>query len=102
MLIPNKIKVIKDKNVNIRDKEFWALKKEYKFFQISDAHMACLDEESSEADLAEYKRSHEQWDSLKIHYAERFEEFYDDRYQVEPCVLFEALTKHALEFGADA
>ncbi len=78
------------------------LKREYKFFQISDAHMACLDEYSSDADKAEYKRSHEQWDSLKIHYAERFDEFYDDRYQVEPFVLFEALTKHALEFGADA
>lgn len=78
------------------------LKREYKFFQISDAHMACIDENSSEADLAEYKRSHEQWDSLKIHYAERFGEFYDDRYQVEPYVLFEALTKYALEFGADA
>jgi len=78
------------------------LKKEYKFFQISDAHMACLDEESSDVDKAEYNRSHGQWDDLKIHYAERFGEFYDDRYQVEPYVLFEALTKHALEFGADA
>ena len=78
------------------------LKKEYKFFQISDAHMACIDEDSSEADLAEYKRSHEQWDSLKIHYAERFGEFYDDRFQVEPFVIFEALTQHALDFGADA
>ncbi|MBQ8393073.1 MAG: metallophosphoesterase [Clostridia bacterium] len=77
-------------------------KKEYKFFQISDAHMACIDENSSEADLNEYRRSHEQWDDLKIHYAERFGEYYDDRYQVEPYVLFEALTKHALEFGADA
>ena len=78
------------------------LDKEYKFFQISDAHMACLDDASSEADIAEYKRSHEQWDSLKVHYAERFEEHYDDRYQVEPYILFEALASRALEFGADA
>ena len=78
------------------------LSKEYRFFQISDAHMANIDEQSSDVDHDEYKRSHGQWDTLKIDMAKDAGEFCDDRYNVEANVLFEKLARYALDFGADA
>ena len=78
------------------------LKREYKLFQISDAHMACLDDESSITDINDNKRFHAQWDTLKADFAKDANEFCDKRYDVEPNMLFELLTKHALDFGADA
>lgn len=78
------------------------LSKEYRFFQISDAHMSNLDEQSSQLDQDEYRRSHSQWDTLKIEMARDAKEFYDSRYDIEANVLFELLTEHAISFGADA
>lgn len=78
------------------------LKREYKFFQISDAHMACLDKNSSLIDKNDNKRFHLQWDTLKAEFAKEAGEICDERYDVEPNVLFELLAKHALSFGADA
>ncbi len=78
------------------------LKKEYKLFQISDMHMACLDEKSSQADINDHKRFHEQWDNLKRIFAKDAGELCDERYDVEPCLIFERLAKHAIDLKADA
>ncbi|MBE6674135.1 MAG: hypothetical protein E7596_03400 [Ruminococcaceae bacterium] len=76
--------------------------KEYRFFQISDMHMACLDEESSQTDINDHKRFHKQWDSLKRDFAKDAGELCDERYDVEPNIIFEKLAKHALDIKADA
>ena len=78
------------------------LKKEYKFFQISDIHLSYCDENSSELDKNEHEHFHNQWDTLKVDFANQFGEFCDERYDVEPTVLFGELCNHALEIGADA
>ena len=53
------------------------LKKEYKFFQISDMHMSYIDNDSSQTDIKEKERSIGQWTDMKREYAERFGEFCD-------------------------
>ncbi len=78
------------------------LKKEYRFLQISDMHLAYCDSESSQIDINEHKRFHKQWDSLKFHFAKENNELCDERYSIEPNVLFEALCNYALDFKADA
>lgn len=78
------------------------LKKEYKFFQISDTHIAYIDEKSSEIDIQDNKRFHKQWDALKRDFAKQFGELCDERYDMEAHLLFEMLTKHAVEIGSDA
>lgn len=78
------------------------LSREYRFFQISDAHMSNLDKESSELDKKEHSRSMNQWIPLKAQMAKDAGELCDERYNVEPNVLFEALANHAVSFGADA
>ena len=78
------------------------LKKEYRFFQISDMHLSCLDENSSQKDINEHKHFHSQWDTLKVDFAKDNDEFCDERYNIEPTILFEALCNRAIEFKADA
>ncbi len=78
------------------------LKKEYRFLQVSDMHLAYSDEKSSQIDACEHKRCRQQWEALKFHFAKENNEFCDERYNIEPYVLFEALCKHALEINADA
>ena len=78
------------------------LNKEYKLFQISDMHMACLDNQSTELDVNDHKRFHKQWDSLKRTFAADAGEFCDERYDIEPNLIFDELTKYALEINADA
>lgn len=78
------------------------LKKEYRFFQISDMHMSYVDKESSLIDIKERERSLEQWTSMKRDYAERFGEFCDDRYDIESNLIFEALVDFALTKKPDA
>lgn len=78
------------------------LEKEYKFFQISDMHLAYVDEKSSEVDRAEKIRWAKQWVPLKYELAEKFGEKCDERYDIDPCIIFEALCAHAVKFGADA
>ena len=78
------------------------LKREYRFFQISDSHIAYIDEKSSEIDLKDYERCHKQWGTMKIDFANQFGEFYDERYDIEAYLLFEMLCAHAIEFKADA
>ena len=77
------------------------LKKEYKFFQISDAHIAYIDEKSSQIDIDDNLRSHG-WNSLKRDFANQFGEHCDERYDIEAHLLLERLMEHALEFKADA
>ena len=78
------------------------LNKEYRFFQISDMHFAILDEQSSEIDINDFTRYHKQWDSLKYELARQNNEFCDERYDVEPNIIFEKLCNHAQgEFNAD-
>lgn len=78
------------------------LNKKYKLFQISDMHMACLDEKSSLTDIDDHKRYHKQWDDLKRIFAKDAGEFCDERYDVEPYIIFEKLAKHAVDIKADA
>ena len=78
------------------------LSKEYRFFQISDAHMANIDESSSEADKKEHDRSMEAWKKLKKQFADEAGEFCDERYNIEANALFEMLASHAVDFNADA
>lgn len=78
------------------------LDREYRFFQISDAHIAYIDEESSDIDIADNARSSKGWKKLKVEFATQFGEFCDESYDVEAHLLLEKLTSHALDFGADA
>ncbi len=78
------------------------LKREYRFFQISDLHLSFCDSESSLVDVNEHKRSSEGWKKLKLEFANQNDEFCDERYDVEANVLFEALCNYACDFNADA
>jgi DNA repair exonuclease SbcCD nuclease subunit len=78
------------------------LTKEYKFFQISDAHISYVDENSSETDIADSKRSREGWAKIKVDFATQFGELCDERYDRAPEELFELLAQHAIDIGADA
>ena len=78
------------------------LNREYRFFQISDMHLAYCDKESSQIDINEHKRFHEQWDNLKFRFAKENNEFCDERYNIEPNVIFEALCQRALANRAQA
>ena len=78
------------------------LKREYRFFQISDAHIAYVDEKSSDVDIADNKRSFNGWCSTKREFAEKFGELCDERYDIEAHLLLEMLTRHAVDFSADA
>ena len=78
------------------------LNKEYRFFQITDTHMAYVDNDSSQLDLDDNARCHKQWDTLKREFASEAGEHCDERYDVEADVLFKRLADHAVSFGADA
>lgn len=78
------------------------LKKEYKFFQISDIHMSIIDENSTELDKNDHKRFHSQWDTLKYDFAKQHNEFCDERYDIEPNIIFEKLCAYAESIKADA
>ena len=78
------------------------LKREYRFFQISDMHMACKDEQSSLTDIEDNARFHREWGKMKYEFAEKANEFCDERYDMEPSTIFEMLANRALEFKADA
>ncbi len=78
------------------------LEKEYRFFQISDAHIAYIDEKSSEIDALDHERSQNQWGTLKIDFANQFNEFFDDRYNLEAHVLLQYLMEYAKAINADA
>ena len=77
------------------------LKKEYKFFQISDAHISYIDENSSELDVDDAKRSRSGWSKLKAEFATQFGEKCDSRYDKDPTELFEMVAQHAVDIGAD-
>jgi len=74
----------------------------YKFFQISDMHLSYCDENSSELDKWEHEHFHSQWDKMKFDFANQFGEFCDERYDMEPTVLFEKLCKYAVDINAYA
>ena len=78
------------------------LSKEYRLFQISDMHLSYCDELSSELDNSEHEHFHRQWDTLKYDFAKRGNEYCDERYDIEPTVLFELLCKYAIDIKADA
>ena len=78
------------------------LKKEYRFFQISDAHISYCDKDSTDIDIREHNRCKAAWLTLKKEFASNNNEFCDDRYDVESIVLFEALLNYAKEFKPDA
>ena len=78
------------------------LKKEYKFFQISDMHISYCDELSSPLDISDKERCDIQWNKGKIQFAKDNDEFYDERYNIDSIVLLETLFSHAKEIKADA
>lgn len=78
------------------------LERDVVLFQISDAHMACIDKDSSELDLLCHRDFHAQWDTLKREFAKSAGEFCDVRYDIEPNIIFEALAQHAVDIKADA
>ena len=78
------------------------LKREYRFFQISDAHISYYDGESSKEDVDEHNRCEIVWHKQKKQFADDNDEFCDDRYMIESTVLLEALFARAKEFNADA
>ena len=77
------------------------LGREYKLFQISDMHMACLDNESSELDKADRVRAG-RWIEMKREFADSAGELCDERYDVEADEIFPLLTQYALDIKADA
>ena len=78
------------------------LKKEYIFLQISDMHLSCVDEDSTELDRAEHDHFMSQWTNLKREFAAKAGEFCDERYDVEPYLIFEKIARHAVDIKADA
>lgn len=89
--------------LQIKKSEFnLALKKEYRFFQISDTHISYSDELSSSLDIEDKKRCDIQWNKMKIQFAKENDEFCDDRYNVDSIFLLETLFARAKEFEADA
>ncbi len=79
-----------------------AAKKEYRFFQITDMHLSAIDDQSTELDLNDYKRCHAQWDTLKYEFAEQHNEICDERYDIEPYIIFEQLCDYAVRKKVDA
>lgn len=77
------------------------LMREYKLFQISDTHMACLDEQSSDEEREDHIRAHG-WDEMKRDFAKSAGELCDERYNLEARELFEMLTQHAIDIKSDA
>ena len=78
------------------------LQREYRFFQISDAHIAYVDENSSEVDIKDHERSCDGWYNTKREFATQFSELCDERYDVDAHLLFEALMEYAADFNPDA
>ncbi len=78
------------------------LKREYKFLQVSDMHISCVDELSSELDKSEHEHFLSQWTQLKYEFAKSAGEFCDERYDIEPNLVFEKVTEYALKIKADA
>ena len=78
------------------------LEKEYKFFQISDSHIAYVDEKSSDVDIKDNDRSFNGWHTTKREFATKFSEFCDERYDIQAHLLFEKLMDYALDFNPDA
>ena len=78
------------------------LEKEYTFLQISDMHMSYLDEFSTDLDREEHNHFYEQWTPLKREFAQTAGEMCDERYDTEPCEIFEKITDYALEIKANA
>ncbi len=78
------------------------LQKEYRFFQISDAHIAYIDEKSSEIDIKDHERSYDGWYKTKRDFATQFSELCDERYDIDAHLLLERLMDYAVEFNADA
>ena len=89
--------------LQIKKTEFnLGLEKEYRFLQISDMHMANIDEKSSDADIKDHKHFWSQWVPLKYEFAREANERCDQRYDIEPSMLFEKITSYALDIKADA
>ena len=78
------------------------LSRAYRFVQISDMHLASVDENSSETDKKEYTRCVEGWRAQKYDFAQRCGEFCDERYDIEPQLIFEMLVDYAAKAKADA
>ena len=78
------------------------LKKKYTFLQISDMHMSCIDEYSTDLDKAEHEHFLSQWNPLKREFAAKAGEFCDERYDIEPNLIFEKITQYAKEINVDA
>lgn len=77
-------------------------KREYKLFQISDMHMSCVDENSTEIDKNDHERVLDGWGKMKYEFAENANEFCDERYDMDPCIMFKMLTDYAITIKADA
>lgn len=78
------------------------LKREYKFFQISDAHINAVDDESTAVDIENYHKQREKWDKLKKDFAKKYGDICDERYDTDPVVPFEKLTDYAKKSVTDA
>ena len=85
-----------------KTKLYEGYEKEYRFLQISDIHMATVDNKSSQIDIEENNRVHKQWGTLKAEFAKKAGELCDERYDLEPNILLESLIDYALDFEMDA
>lgn len=94
-----------EQNLQIRKTEIVipGLTKEYKFVQITDIHVAHLDEQSSEEDRRLAEKSHAKWFSLKKEMATKAGEISPDWCDGKTAEeMMELLGEHAETFGADA
>ena len=101
---PNRAKYIKMKNLLQLKKSVFdqGFSKEYKFFQISDMHLSCVDSESTKEDFDESIRCLNRWKSAKYDFARDCGEFCDERYDIKPRLLFEKLVNYAVKQKGDA
>lgn len=76
--------------------------REYKLVQISDAHIVCIDADSTPEDVQLFHSTLTHWRSIKRDFAAIYGEFCDERYDIEPCLLLQKLMDHAVHSGAQA
>ena len=92
-----------EKLIQLRKTEIDAgFEREYKFVQISDMHLASVDAKSTEGDKKEYARCVERWCAQKYEFARDCGEFCDERYDIEPQLIFDMLVDFAAKEKADA
>ena len=81
---------------------FVGLEREYRFFQITDAHIGAYFENSSIDDKIECERATARWYEQKKEFANQFGEFCDERYEILPTIILERIMEYADNQGYDS